>query len=146
MTNPRRCYVCSDTGHIARDCCAILKPLNAHSWTTPDTMIPEKDNPDDYRVEAIVDAKVTHGRVRYRVRWEGENALGDTWESARDILAQPGAASTLERYIRMHPETPFDPAAHRRLIHARAALLAAMFAAFAGLLFAIEVLRGRRVP
>jgi hypothetical protein len=45
------------------------------------------DGEDEYLVEKILDRKMFHGRLKFKIKWEGYGPEHDSWEYATEVYA-----------------------------------------------------------
>jgi len=65
----------------------------------------DKDDPDVYEVESIINSRKIRGVVKYRVRWVGYTEFEDTWETWDKLDNCP---KKLREFRERHPNKPRD--------------------------------------
>ena len=55
------------------------------------------DNEEEWAVESVLDACVSHGKRRFLVRWEGFTAEHDSWEPEENLENAKGKIAEFEK-------------------------------------------------
>jgi len=57
---------------------------------------------EEYLVEKILDSKMFHGRLKFKIKWEGYGPEHDSWEYATEVHAP----ERVQEFYRQKPSAP----------------------------------------